>query len=330
MTNLQNQLGIDFLDLSPLTEDTKNIILKGLLKTQKEIHPKFLYNSEGSTLFDQICELDEYYPTRTEISILTKQSQEIAEIVGQECFLIEFGIGAGIKTQILLKSLHNPFVYVPIDISKAALLESVHKLKVEFPRIKIIPIAGDYTHPLLALPEFLKGTKRKLAFFPGSTLGNFDPPEARSFLLNAARLIGKGGLLLIGVDLIKDQSILERAYNDVQGITASFNLNILRRMNKELGANFNLSAFRHKAYYNSPEKRIEMHLLSLRDQFVRIADTTLFFKLGETIHTENSYKFEPKEFENFIETVGFSKLKFWTDPEGLFAVYLLEVRISEF
>jgi dimethylhistidine N-methyltransferase len=304
--------------------------LAGLLKQQKEIHPKFLYDTEGSKLFDQICEVKEYYPTRTELALLQEHCQEIAQLVGENCFFVEFGVGSGIKTRILLQTLQDPVAYVPIEISASALEDATQRLKREFPNIQILPIVADYTQPLLALPQRLKGEERKLAFFPGSTLGNFNPSEARSFLTNVARFLGKGGLFLVGVDLVKDPVILEKAYNDSKGVTAAFNLNILRRMNSEFNANFNLSAFQHKAYYNRSENRIEMHILSLKDQLVRFANMTLRFAQGETIHTENSYKFNPKQFENFVETIGFSKLRFWTDPEELFAVYLLEVSVREF
>jgi dimethylhistidine N-methyltransferase len=305
-------------------------ILEGLARSQKEIHPKYLYDSKGSALFEEICKLKEYYPTRTEISILRNFNSEITSLIGANALLIEFGAGSSIKTRILLRALRNPSGYVPIDISRDFLLNSVKKLNEEFPGLKIHPIAADYTASVTLPSNFLAQSGKKVGFFPGSTLGNFNPYDAKVFLSHAARLLGPGGWFLIGIDLIKDQLQLESAYNDSLGITAAFNLNILTRMNRELGANFDINLFRHRAHFNVSENRIEMHLISLKDQLVTIAGRTFAFREGETIHTENSYKFAPREFENFVETVGFSKLKLWTDPEEMFAVYLLEVKAREF
>jgi dimethylhistidine N-methyltransferase len=311
-------------------ENSRSDLLYGLSLPQKMIHPKYLYDSVGSELFEKICEVEEYYPTRTEISILQTHANEIAEILEKEALLIEFGAGASIKTRILLRALLHPTAYVPIDISKDFLLDTVHQLKKEFPHLNIHPIAADYMVPILVPQDLLARAQKRVAFFPGSTFGNFEPGDARSFLEKTARLLGPKGLLLIGIDLIKDKNRLEQAYNDGLGITAAFNLNILARMNRELHANFNLSSFRHEARFNTDKKRIEMHLISLEDQIVKVASQRVPFRRGESIHTESSYKFDPKEFENFIESSGFSKLKLWTDPEEMFAVYLLEVKASEF
>jgi dimethylhistidine N-methyltransferase len=312
--------------LSIDSQQSKNEILRGLFKPQKEISPKYLYDSQGSALFEQICSVEEYYPTRTEISILQKFGSEISRYLGENCLLIEFGAGSSLKTRILLKSLNHPHTYVPIDISKEFLLESAGQLQREFPGIPIFPIPADYTHPVLIPTELLQQSGQKVAFFPGSTFGNFDLEDAVSFLKNTARIVGKDGLLLLGIDLIKDKTTLEKAYNDSLGITAAFNLNILSRMNRELQANFDLRSFFHRAHFNTVKKRIEMHIVSLKNQLVTIAGEMIAFREGESIHTESSYKFSPREFENFIETVGFSKLKLWTDPEEMFAVYLLEVK----
>jgi dimethylhistidine N-methyltransferase len=320
--------GFEFLDLAPIQKMEQSEILAGLKTKPKQIHPKFLYDQEGSKLFDLITDSPDYYLTRKETWILNQYSHEIAELVGPGAFILELGAGSSHKTRILLQAIPDPWVYVPVDISKDFLMESARRLSQEFPNLQILPIAADYLKPFFIPRQLLRDASQRLAFFPGSTFGNFEPEEAQNFLKTVATHVGKNGLLLMGIDLVKDPTILEKAYNDSQGITAAFNLNLLNRMNREFKANFNLNSFAHKALYNRTEKRIEMYLFSLEDQLVRFGNTTLAFKQGEVIHTENSYKFERKSFEYFIDQVGFSPLQRWNDPEEMFAVYLLEVKSS--
>jgi dimethylhistidine N-methyltransferase len=328
MKHPSHAAGFEFLDLASIQKVEQSEILVGLRETPKKIHPKYLYDQEGSALFDQITECPDYYLTRKETWILKRYSHEIASYVGPHAFLLELGAGSSSKTRILLQAIPDPLVYIPVDISKDFLMDSARRLSQEFPRLQILPIAADYLKPFFIPRPLLRDASRRLAFFPGSTFGNFEPDEAWTFLKTVAGHIGKGGLLLIGIDLVKDPAILEKAYNDSFGITAAFNLNLLKRMNREFKANFNLNSFAHKALYNRTERRIEMYLFSLKDQLVQFGNTTLAFKQGETIHTENSYKFERKSFEYFIDQGGFSPLQRWNDPEEMFAVYLLEVKSS--
>lgn len=328
MKHQSHSAGFEFLDLASFDRDEEAEILEGLRQRPKRIHPKFLYDQEGSEIFEQITLLDDYYLTRAETWILNRYSQEIAKRVGPNALILELGAGSGTKTRILLHTIPDPLVYIPVDISKNFLMESSRSLSKDFPELQILPIAADYLKSFFIPHRLLREASRRVAFFPGSTFGNFEPKEAADFLKTVAAQIGNGGLLLMGVDLAKDAATLERAYNDSQGVTAAFNLNLLKRMNREFKANFNLNSFAHKALYNRTEKRIEMYLFSLKDQLVRFGNTTLAFKRGETIHTENSYKFEGKSFEYFIDQVGFSQLQRWTDPEEMFAVYLLEVKSS--
>ena len=300
--------------------DFENAVLSGLAKVPKELPCKFFYDAEGSALFDRICELPEYYPTRTETALLKARAPEFAELIGPDAAVIEFGAGSLQKIGYLLSALKKPRAYIPIDISGDYLRAMAEKLSRAHPGLTVNPVAADFTQPL-RLPS-TEG--RRIGFFPGSTIGNFDAPEALAFLQRAARML-RGGGLLIGVDRIKDPAILHAAYNDSEGVTALFNKNILARANRELGANFDLDAFAHYAPYNPGAKRIEMHLLSRADQSVSIAGRTVSFLQGETIHTENSYKYTPDGFRALAMAAGFVPRAMWCDPDKLFSVHWLEV-----
>jgi dimethylhistidine N-methyltransferase len=295
-------------------------VLSGLARTPKAIPPKYFYDERGCRLFEAICDLSEYYPTRTEIGILRAQLGEIALFLGPDVELIEFGSGAGIKTRILIEALQPP-LYVPIDIAAGTLHSASMGLAKLFPNLNVAAICADYTRAL-KLPEF-SGTaiRRKAVFFPGSTIGNFTPAEALAFLKQARRLVGTGGALLIGVDLKKDKKTLDAAYDDAAGITAEFNLNLLHRINGELGADFQPKRFRHKAFYDPIMGRIEMHLESMYAQFAHVAGRRFDFAPGETILTEISCKYSIAEFQELGKKAGFSPEKLWTDSEQLFSVH---------
>ncbi|MBB1598882.1 L-histidine N(alpha)-methyltransferase [Variovorax sp. UMC13] len=293
----------------------------GLSRRARSVSPKFFYDVEGSALFDRICELPEYYPTRTELGILTDCAAEIAQQIGPNAEIIEFGAGSLTKVRLLLDALETPRRYLPIDISGEHLKAAAERLRADYPQLVVQPVAADYTMPLV-LPAPGEGAGRRVGFFPGSTLGNFTPDEALSFLQLAARLLRGGGLLL-GVDLVKDPALLHAAYNDAQGVTAAFNLNLLRRANAELGADFDLEAFGHAAFYNAPLQRIEMHLVSRCAQSVVLNGETFEFAEGETLHTEHSHKFTVEGLRALAVRAGFRPVAVWTDPERLFSVHWL-------
>lgn len=294
----------------------------GLGQPQRSIPPKFFYDAEGSALFDRICALPEYYPTRTEIRILTDCAREIAAQIGPEAEIIEFGAGSLTKVRLLLDALESPRRYVPIDISGEHLQAAAERLRADYPALEVQPVVADYTMPLV-LPMRERGIGQRVGFFPGSTLGNFSPAEALAFLQLAHRLLRGGGLLL-GVDLVKDPALLHAAYNDAEGVTAAFNLNLLKRANRELGSNFELDGFRHTAFYNAPLRRIEMHLVSRRAQEVALGGQRFAFEEGETIHTENSHKFTVEGLRALAVKAGFRPAAVWTDPERLFSVHWLQ------
>jgi dimethylhistidine N-methyltransferase len=312
-----------FHDLEPKRESFREAVLKGLAKPQKEIPCKFFYDERGSRLFEEICRLEEYYLTRTEIGILEANRDEIAELMGPGAELIEFGSGSVQKARIVLDAMEAPAAYVPIDISKAHLLRAAEELARDYPDLKVTAVCADYTQRF-SLPEAVSGVNgRKVGFFPGSTIGNFSPTRASAFLEGVAGLLGPSGELLIGVDLKKDREILHAAYNDRRGVTAAFNLNLLRRVNRELEGDFDLAAFRHRAEYNEEHGRVEMHLVSRKAQTVHVARQPLRFGAGETIHTENSYKYEIEEFLGLAEDAGFEQLRTFTDGADLFSVHYL-------
>jgi len=297
-------------------------LLAGLMRSPRGISPKYFYDEAGSALFDRICELPEYYPTRTELRILTERARDIAREIGPAAEIIEFGAGSLTKVRRLLDALDEPGRYVPIDISGAHLEAAARRLVADYPRLAVQPVVADYTMPLV-LPARERGSGQRVGFFPGSTLGNFSPEEALAFLQLAQRLLRGGGLLL-GVDLVKDPARLHAAYNDAQGVTAAFNLNLLRRANAELDADFDLDGFAHAAFYNAPLRRIEMHLVSRRVQTVEVCGRRFAFEEGETIHTENSYKFSVDGLRALAQKAGFRPAAVWTDPERLFSVHWLQ------
>ena len=292
----------------------------GLSATPKRLPPKYFYDSAGSELFEKITELPEYYPTRTEIGILNERAKDIATLIPKGAALIEFGSGASTKTRIVLKAAQLAS-YVPVDISGEFLAEQAEALKREFPHIAMLPVAADFTRPF-ELPATIQNQPR-VGFFPGSTIGNFEPHEAAAFLKDAGDILGAGSMLIAGVDLVKDQRVLQAAYNDSQQVTAKFNLNLLTRMNRELGANFNLAMFEHHAFYNRERSRIEMHLASKKRQRVIVAGESFDFRAGETIHTENSYKYTVETFGCMARGSGWMPTTVWTDKDQYFSVHVL-------
>jgi len=302
---------------SPFCRD----LLSGLGSQPKQISPKYFYDTVGSGLFEQICELPEYYPTRTEMALLREHAPQIARLAGAHAEIVEFGAGALQKIRLLLDAFDTPAGYLPIDISGEHLNAAAAELKREYPQLAIQPVAADYTRRLL-LPAPAAGAGRRIGFFPGSTIGNFTRAEALRFLEVAAQVL-RGGALLLGADLVKEPATLHAAYNDAQGVTAAFNLNLLARANRELGADFDLDAFAHHAFYNVPERRIEMHLVSRRDQTVHLAGTSFDFAEGESIHTENSQKFTVAGLRALAAEAGFTAGEAWTDPDGLFSLHWL-------
>ena len=298
-------------------------MLHGLQDARKELPSKYFYDDVGSQLFEQICELDEYYPTRTELGIMREKMPEIVALLGPNCLLIEYGSGSSTKIRMLLDALDDPAGYVPIDIAKDQLLRSAAELASAYPGLEVLPVCADYTSHF-ALPSPTKPVSRRIAYFPGSTIGNFDREPAKRFLQQIARVC-QGGGLLIGVDLKKDFNILHRAYNDLQGVTAQFNKHLLVRMNQELDATFQLNQFGHYAFYNPGQSRVEMHLVSLKNQTVRIGESEIAFKLGESIWTESSYKYTVEEFAHLAATAGFTVERVWTDSRELFSVQYLKV-----
>ncbi len=296
----------------------------GLSRPQKTLPCKFLYDEEGSRLFNEICELEEYYPTRTETRILCDNVDEIAALIGGSCRLVEFGSGTSTKTRHLLTHLPDLSGYIPIDISGPQLRESAAQLASEFPEIEISPLEADYAG-ISEIPDMKRSPRRTVAFFPGSTVGNFEPAAAVGFLRKIASLCGAGGGLLIGVDRAKAGRILEPAYNDRKGVTARFNLNILARANRELDADFDLSAFRHRAPYNESLGRIEMHLVSQRAQTVHLDSQEFSFEEGEYIITEYSYKYSLQDFAGLALSAGFELVRNWEDRDHLFSVLFLRV-----
>lgn len=295
-------------------------VLAGLGKHPKQLSPKYFYDSTGSDLFEQITRLPEYYPTRTELGILRDRGDEIARLLPQHAALIEFGAGATTKVRLLLETC-NVAAYVPVDISADFLQAQARALRADFPALKVHPVAADFTESF-ALPQDVAGLP-KVGFFPGSTIGNFEPHEAQRFLRRAAEILGRGALIILGVDLEKDEKLLHEAYNDAAGVTAKFNLNLMVRMNRELGTNFDLAAFDHRAIYNRELSRIEMHLISKRPQMVRVCGRSISFTTGESIHTENSYKYSIPRFYNLARANGWTPLTTWTDSERMFSVHAL-------
>lgn len=294
-------------------------VLSGLSRPRKALPPRWLYDDRGCALFEEITGLPEYYPTRTETAILAENAEEIAEFCGEDAVMLEYGAGAGIKTRIVIEALPSLRLYVPIDIAADFLQQTAEQLARQFPRLKTLPIAGDFTADL-HLPSSIP-TANRFGFFPGSTIGNLDPGEAASFLVRLRRHVGGKGRCIIGVDLKKDVGTLIDAYDDSRGVTAAFNLNLLRRINRELGGTFAPDRFRHHAIWNEPESAIEMHLESTTRQTVDIAGRPFHFRAGETIHTESSRKYSIASFTSLAAGAGWQCDRIWTDRKKKFAVF---------
>jgi L-histidine N-alpha-methyltransferase len=300
-------------------------VVAGLRRTPKEISPLWLYDELGSRLFDAICESNEYYPTRTENKIMSLFGVDMAQTLGANIALIEFGSGTSIKTRLLLDRLQMPDAYVPIDISRTHLLDAASSIARDYPWLRVLPVCADFTQPL-RLPDRIAQSARKVVYFPGSTIGNFEPTQARQLLESMCTMVGRQGAILIGIDLKKDVATLERAYNDAAGITAQFNLNVLRHLNRELGSDFFLSAFQHRANWVEASSRIEMRLVSRCKQHVHIGDETIEIARGEYIRTECSHKYTLDSFAQLATTAGLRVQNVWTDPAKMFSVQLLKSR----
>jgi dimethylhistidine N-methyltransferase len=312
---------VTVLDLEPVNADFLAEVVAGLSSSPRSLPCKFFYDERGADLFQEICELPEYYITRTETELLRRYGGEMAESIGANVELIGFGTGAGIKTRMLLEHLENPIAYVPVDISKQRLVDSAAELSRAMPALEILPVCGDYLQEL-QLPKPLRKPDHAAVFFPGSTIGNLEPRVAEDFLRRVCKLCGKSGGLIIGVDLQKSRKVLEAAYNDSAGVTAEFNLNLLVRANRELDADFDLPLWRHQAIYNEREGRIEMHLISEAEQTVHVGGREFAFGRGEKIITEFSYKHTLEGFARLASSAGFREAsRVWTDPERLFAVF---------
>lgn len=297
-------------------------VLQGLRSRPRTLPCKYLYDERGSALFDKICDLPEYYLTRTELEVLHRDAPAMAKALGPQCLIIEFGSGSSIKTPLLLEQLESPAGYVPVDISREHLMTSAKSIASRFPAIEVQPVCADFTKRF-ELPAVKSPVQRRVVYFPGSTIGNFGPDDAITLMKGIADLVGHGGALLVGVDLYKSADIIEPAYNDTAGITAAFNLNLLERINRDLDADFQPEWFEHRAWFNEEHGRIEMYLISRRSQQVRIGDKVFHFTAGEGICTEHSYKYRRAAFAAMAGTAGFTVREVWTDTKGYFSVQLL-------
>ena len=305
-------------------DDFASAVVDGLSRPQKILPCRFFYDARGSELFEEITRLPEYYPTRTEAAILMAHAGEMARCVREDGVLVELGSGSSLKTELLLQKLPRSCVYVPVDVSRSALAGATRRLATRFPSLQTHPIVADFSKPI-AFPAELSG-RPKTGFFPGSTIGNLTPIEAGRLLAVLRNTLAPGGGMIVGVDLKKDTRKLLPAYNDAAGVTAAFNLNLLARINRELGGTFDLDAFRHKSIYNARDGRIEMHLVSRRDQDVEVCGRTFRFRTGETIHTENSYKYSVRQFQDLARSSGWLPKRVWTDRDNLFSVHELASR----
>jgi len=305
---------------APESSDFLADVIAGLSSKPRTLPCKYFYDDRGAALFQRICELPEYYVTRTEIDILDRNRAEIASYLGPNIQLIGLGTGAGTKTRILIEALQKPAAYIPVDISEKQLHESTALFRKIFPELEILPVFADYLQPVV-LPSPSHKAARNIVYFPGSTIGNFEPDQAVEFLRRIANVCRKDGGLLIGADLKKDREVIEAAYNDRSSITAQFNLNLLQRVNRELGADFDLDHWHHRAVYNSDAGRIEMYLISDIDQFVHVAEEKFHFRRGEKIITEYSYKYAPEEFAALARKAGFQFAYMWSDDARLFGVF---------
>lgn len=314
---------VEFLDLQPEMSDFLSDVIAGLSGSQKSIPPKYFYDQKGSELFDQICDLEEYYPTRTEVSILANNAELINQLLPDKCTMFEYGSGSSVKIRKLLELSTKIDTYIPIDISAEHLLSAADRIQTEFRHLKVKAVCADYTEDNLIEQSFLMNSE-KVVFFPGSTIGNLLPAESLDLLKMTHRLLGEGGLMILGIDLIKQRDMLLAAYDDGLGVTAAFNKNLLHRVNRELEANFDVSRFAHEARFNQELSRMEMHLVSSCDQEVMIGNSSFNFQSGESIHTENSHKYSIDSFLAFAKNAGFKEKQVFTDKSNLFAVVVLE------
>lgn len=300
---------------SPFLED----VIDGLSQKQKTLHPKYFYDQRGSEFFDRICGLEEYYPFQAELELLPRVARELSGVLTREYEMIEFGAGSLQKVKPLLDEIAGIRRFTPIDISGQHLRSACEKLQGEYPQLGVEAVVADFSRPV----DLPGNTQQRLGFFPGSTIGNFQPEEARDFLACAGETLGRGSHMLIGVDTKKSPAILHRAYNDAAGVTAAFNRNILERINRELDGNFRVEQFEHYAFYNAARGRVEMHLISRCDQTASVGETEIRFREGESIHTENSYKYTPREFEQLAASAGWRFERQWLARDRLFAAYLM-------
>ena len=298
-------------------------VIHGLGDSPKWLSAKYFYDAAGSELFEQITDLPEYYPTRTELTILHGHAREMSGYIALSAALVEFGTGSTRKARILIDAAPQLAAYVPVDISSEFLAQEAAAVRRDYPWLAVLPVAADFTRDFDLPPQIR--SRPRVGFFPGSTIGNFEPEDATEFLRQAGRILGAGATMIVGVDLIKDEAVLNAAYDDAAGVTAKFNLNVLARMNRELGGNFDLSAFRHRAFYNAGNHRIEMHLESLRAQTVTVAGHEFEFRKGETIHTENSYKYTVESFRALAEAAGWRPAATWTDEREYFSIHALKL-----
>jgi dimethylhistidine N-methyltransferase len=297
-------------------------VLDGLRGSPKTLPPKLFYDDLGACLFELICEQPEYYLTRTELAILEEHAEDVADLIGPQAALVEYGSGAGVKVRLLLDAMHSPVAYTPIDISHVQLSHVSASLSRDYPDIAVRPLCADYMERL-ELPVLPASTRRRVAFFPGSTIGNLHPPQAIGFLQRVRHAVGANGALLLGVDRRKEKSLLDPAYNDAANVTARFNLNLLVRLNREIGSNFDVSRFRHRAFFNEEASRVEMHLESMDDQAVHVSGEVFEFARGETIWTESSYKYNEETLHMVANAAGFSVQQLWTDADQQFWVVFL-------
>jgi dimethylhistidine N-methyltransferase len=309
-----------FIDLAPGEESFRDAVLSGLSRTPKSLPCTFFYDTRGSALFEAICEVPEYYLTRAEMAILETYAGAIAERIGPHCRLIELGSGASRKVRLLLNALQSPVAYVPVDISRDFLRQAAASIAADFPELQIAAVCADYTRPF-DLPALLGPPGKRVGFFPGSTIGNFEPEAVVGFFAHCGRLLGPGAEMLVGVDIKKDKAILDAAYNDAAGYNAEFNLNLLHRISKELNSDIEVDNFEHVAFYNPDEGRVELYIRSKKAQSAVIAGQRFSFGKGEMIHTENSYKYATPEFRQLAARAGFAALDTWTDPDGKFSVH---------
>jgi dimethylhistidine N-methyltransferase len=322
---MRDEARFAFLDLAPGEESFRDAVVHGLARPRKAIPCKFFYDERGSALFERICRLPEYYLTRTETAILEENADEIAAQMGVYSRIIEFGSGASHKARILLQALDRPVAYVPVDISREHLCVAAAALAEDYPDVAIVAVCADYTGPF-RLPLLRGPMGKRVGFFPGSTIGNFEPDAALRFLVNCAHILGPGGEMLIGVDLKKDSRILDAAYNDRAGVTALFNLNLFERINRELDGDLDLDLFEHFAFYSEINGRIEIYIRSLADQQATVGGRRFDFAAGELIHTEYSYKYSVAEFRDLAADAGFRPVDTWTDPRELFSVHYFRLR----